>query len=464
MPLMPVMVNWAYWWQSDSPFSWIANSFQTVKNLEVRKNPKGIKLQYAMVKDSVSVIDEEVYCMITLPTSSDVIAFGVTGNVFRKSASTWLWVKNTYDIGNKVVWAAIYTVSSVSYLWFATEAKLWTITETNASSDNWTGNVVDKSWTIPLNSTTIHPMLVRNDGLYIGNKNTVIHVDPLGIWVDKVFDLSATNELIVKITDNGSMVRAYTKKVWLQDFGRCYYFNPTASSPQETQSFDSVFMWSVRRNSVDYIIAGQEPILYYYPYQKTPLKRIPNIWANPYIYETFKDYVVMGTTGWLYVRWSLNKNYPEALTFDYWTSNAETDIVTCVHNSNWTLYVACKNAAGTSFWVDKLSTTVYQTLWTLVSKVYYSEMMLKQKDSIEWYVANKVLTWANQIKLYTKYDFASDWTLQFTATASTHTTPFLKVPVRWWWNVLETKIELVGNGTDTPEVNESYFKFSERGI
>lgn len=31
-----------------------------------------------MVKDTVSVIDEEVYCMITLPASGDVIAFGVT--------------------------------------------------------------------------------------------------------------------------------------------------------------------------------------------------------------------------------------------------------------------------------------------------------------------------------------------------------------------------------------------------
>ena len=60
----------------------------------------------------------------------------------------------------------MYTVSSVSYLWFATEAKLWRITETNASSDTWTGNVVDKSTnspTIALNTAIIHPMLVRND-------------------------------------------------------------------------------------------------------------------------------------------------------------------------------------------------------------------------------------------------------------------------------------------------------------
>lgn len=52
------------------------------------------------------------------------------------------------------------------------------------------------------------------------------------------------------------------------------------------------------------------------------------------------------------------------------------------------------------------------------------------KDSIERYLANKVLTGANQIKLSTKYDFATNFTTQHTLTAATHTTPYVKVPVK----------------------------------
>ncbi len=465
MGLIPILTQWAYGGISDDMFVWIANSFQTIKNLEVRKNPKGIKLQYAMVKDSVSVIDEEVYCMITLPTSWDVIAFWVTWNIYRKHTATW--VKNTYDIGNKVVWAAMYSLWWVSYLWFCTEAKLRRITETNAANDNRTWNVVDKSSdspTITLNNVTIHPMLVMSDGLYIGNGNSVTYIDAAWAVTAKAFDISATNELVMKISDWGSMVRIYTKKIWIQDFGRCYFFTPTSDNPQEVQSFDAVFLWCAKRSSIDYMVAWQDPMLYYYPYQKTLLKRIPTVWVNPYIFETFKDYVVIWTTWWCYLRWALNKNYPEVLTFDYWTSWADTDIVTCVHNSNWTLYVACKNTWWTWFWIDKLSTSTFSTLWTLVSRAYYSDTMFAQKDSIERYLSNKVLAVNESIKLYTKYDYASNWTLQFTATPATHTTPFIKVPVRWWWNVIETKIELIWPWTSTPEVNESLLRFEQRGI
>lgn len=468
MGLAPILVNWASWGISDDKFVWVANSFQEVQGLEVRNNPKSLKLQYALTKDSWTTVDEISYCMCS-DHLTFVVAFGASGWVYVRSNLWWTgtWSKNVYTFATAVLDAAIFTVSGNIFLWMATATKMYIINIVYVLTADWTANVIDKSSvapTVALTSSVPHPMLVRPEWLYIGNGNSVTYIDPLWAVTYKALDISATNETVRAITDNGTMIRVYSNS-------KLYFFTATAIAPQETQNLDVDFNGVAKRNSVDYMIwssgwlVSDKSRIYYYPYQRTLLKIISGIAIYQNVYESYRENILIWGTAWVYAWWALNKNYPESLTLEYIPSDtANLSSTTCVYKAWTNLFVASRRSGTTLPRIDKLSTTTYTTSGFVTTRVYYSDMMLAQKDSIERYLAVKKLTGANQIKLYTKYDGTSNFTLEYTCTASTHPNPYIKIPIRWVWNYMELKIELIGNGSDTPEIYESYFKFSQRGI
>ena len=63
----------------------IANSFQHIENLEIRKHPKQVELNKKLVKDSGSVVVDKINCALTISDTGTIVAFGDAGNIYLKS-------------------------------------------------------------------------------------------------------------------------------------------------------------------------------------------------------------------------------------------------------------------------------------------------------------------------------------------------------------------------------------------
>jgi hypothetical protein len=158
---------------------------------------------------------------------------------------------------------------------------------------------------------------------------------------------------------------------------------------------------------------------------------------------------------------ALNKNYPEVLSSSYtvsWWITSEIWALFVVWDD---FYVSWRNWA--SYWIDKLSNT-YNDSGYLISRVYYWEARSLQKQANLVQTCFNKLTWDDKIKIYTKYDLATDFTLvrEITAT-SVKDKDFLDIfQITWDWNFIEIKIELISwNWTTTPEFYELFLTLND---
>lgn len=98
---------------------------------------------------------------------------------------------------------------------------------------------------------------------------------------------------------------------------------------------------------------------------------------------------------------------------EYKTSNGNnTDEIGCIWNSQGDLYVAWKN--GTSYGIDKLSTSTYATTGYATSKVYYGSEMWRLKGIKELRITHEPLITGQSIKVYTQQDLTGGYVLKQT--------------------------------------------------
>ncbi len=372
---------------SDDVFVGIADSSYAIENLEIRKNPKSVKLQNTLV-DEFSELTATGYfhCWVAV-SDGKTLFFTTTWEIWINIA--WTWTLAYTMVGNPaILWAAEYN----GYVYFATATHLSRVLLATLAS---TFTPTDINWqAFTEQDTTNHPMVATNLYLYIGDGQYVATVQ------DTVFDATTLNvpsdENVYQLTDNGASIRVYTRK-WVSDTGVTYYRDGVSDAVEQTQRLTGKMYNVCTKDDVDYITMGTMPILYFYPYQKQPLKRIDATLLSPYPNSmiVYENYVLMGREGWVWTRWAYTKDYPECLNYDYTSSVSSGWVTTCIINSSWTLYVAFYEA-GEWTWIERLSTTDYVLSGSFMSRAFYWSSIWENKYGIEMRMTHApLMDWEN---------------------------------------------------------------------
>lgn len=450
VPFTGLVIQWASWGISDSRFSGIPNSFQEIVNCDIRSEPNSIKLNHCLVKDTGTVIDQQINCMLSVSTTGDIMAFGNTGWIFLKQSGTWTKI---YTMASNV--AILSCQESNGFVYRCTATKIHR-TALATILPSFTPTAINWN-TFSAGDTENHPILVVKDLIFFGDGKYVAHYD--GITFTGTYFTMPSNEQVVALTLNGSAIRVYTK-LGVNDYGYCYYWNGSAGSTGlqqlQMQELTGKVLGVATKDSVDYMIMGNtDTLLYYYPFQKQGLKRLSNttIYYNNVI--VYKNYITFWRKWGVYTWWAYSKDYPEVLNYEYKTSNNNnTDDVTSLLNANGVLYVAWKN--GTSYGIDKLSTTAYYTSGYVITKVTYGTAMWKVKTIGEVFMTTKALASTENIKIYYNKDDSGAYTLSQTISwPRTEITTWIWAFSEYFTN--EIKVELNGDWTTTPQIDTMYF-------
>lgn len=384
-----------------------------------------------------------------IPLETVAVSTGVA--TFTKSLSNWKYYNVLFDKEG--------SARDPSY-----KAQTFPLNKTDINYISWLVPNKDTTngWAITSIGSTIvssnitHPMLATNLYLYIGDGRYVASMQDT-VYTAQTLALP-DKEFVYYLTINGAATRVYTRLI-NQDFGKCYYWDWVSTTIDQVQELEGLVRNVTTRESVDYIIMGYDPILYYYPFQKQQLKKLNNLSSFPYNMITYNNLLLFWRKGWVYSWWALNKNYPDVLSTDYKTSNDnETDDITCIHNSNGTLYVAWKN--WVVYGVDKLSTTNYVTSGKFTTRVFYGTVIWKNKYGIEGYLCHTPLLSWESIEIYEQTNLAGGYVLKQTITWPT-TLGITKVKLNWTYLQTELKFIVRWPWTSTPEILDIFFRCEE---
>lgn len=436
----------AVWWLSDNRFTWIDNSFQYSENIDIHSDPRAISLSKKLVKDSWTVITEKINCIILI--AWDIMAFWNSWGVYRRNA--WTWTKNSTNL-----WVPILSaIEFNSYLYWTTSTVLYRVAIGSISNTMTLSSLNYQT----LTSSSYHPLNVfSNDRLLIWNKNTINYVDVNDVYQASILTISPQLEIkyIYAFWSSVKIFAKYTNNNASQVlFWDWLTVDISEQIPLNWVNIEQVII----KDWVDYIISNNK--LWVLDWYKTAtLKDITSASYSTNLNSiTIKwNRLLYWWVWWVYEWGGLNKNYAEVLSFSYRTSNALTDVIWAIF-FDWTdLYVAWSN--GSTYWIDKLSTTVYNTTWYLTTRVYYWNSRLYKKASEKLLCAFNALTWTDTINIYYRYNLSSTWVLFQTITATSTKvvlSDFLtELQLTWTWVFIELKIELNSwTGTTTPEFYE----------
>ena len=404
---------------SDDRFLGTANSFRYAKGVEIRKNPKSLKLAYAVEKTTGSECDALANAMVTIQSTGDIIAFLSNGKILRRAAGAGSWVLVYTDSSSRNIMNAI---EYNGYLYWFTSQYIHRIA-ISAIDASWSGDVTENYKEFTNKNTTAHPALENNNKLYIGDGNFLAELDSLMTWTANKLVIFG-DEYIRCITFGGSMMRIFANKTNKVDAGHKYYWNGTSEAYNEKVYLKQIVHTAINDGGEDYIIAGMRPYLYISSgYDLIDLKRIPLVPDNKKCFLSpnsmcFYDSLIViapadtdtdasiGRGAWTYGR--ENKNYAFGLNFDYPTSNDNTtDIVGCIHNAAGVLYISWKN--GTSYGIDFVNTSKYRATGEVHSRVLYGNRAHKDKASMITSLSFNALTAGQKIEVYMRKNLATSW-------------------------------------------------------
>lgn len=484
---------------SDDRFLGIVNSFRYAKGIEIRKNPRSMTLAYAVDKNSGTVVTDLIMAMVTIKSTGDIIAFGDTGKIYRKTAGAGNWINCYTQPSNLKILNAIEY--NTNLYWF-TASKMHRIPVAEID-DTWAGSAglsVDYKTFANANANA-HPSIELNNKLYVGDGYFLAELDSLMTWTDDKVEIFHDEE-IRALTYGGAMMRIFSRRSDKVDGGHKYYWDGTSPTYSERVWINQVIHAAINCGSGntymsgagggDYVIAGRRPYLYNsvgYEWQK--LKRIPlvfddeNCYLSPNSLDYFDDLLAIGfaEAGDASIGrgvWTFGQEdykYPMSLNFDYPTSNDNsTDIIGCVHSSNGVLYFSWKKTTvGTpntySYGIDIVNTAKYRATGDLHSLVFLGEEADEQKGAMGIKMAFDNLYPGEGINVYLRKDLAANWESSVELSASYAYTPDEGVtyPDRAVvdkrkdialdigdFNFLETKIILTAGTSQltTPEVIE----------
>jgi len=462
MAIAPIMMNWAFWGISDDKFSGIANSFQSVKKLEVRKNPSYVRLQErAFADDITGTFNSLIKCFLTV-SNRDCLWFWHNWKIWRSAWSTASWV-NCATVSVQINWCAEFDW----YVYRSTPSKLYRIAVASITSSWW----AQTSWqTFSIGNDDMHPMFFSEAYLFIGDWYYLASVWLSSVWKADQLVLSK-DDYIRGITASWSVINIYTSILYF-DAWRVYKRQLLSPTPVSKQNFKFYIRWVVQKDAVDYIIAWKKPVLCYFPYLRQILKRPVALSDNHYAYTEHNWYIMMWTPGGVYSWGSLSKDYPESLVMDYIVSPvAGVEEIGAIHSWNIAMYISRKNwftygidlVTDFNYGVWDLPITRYATSGELVTRVYSGAQRFHYKTTDEFVLTFKPLATGESIVLSVAPDFSSTYSVVATIDNTVTTLWRFNVPFSKQFQFLETKITLNWPGTTTPELYEAFYRFSEWG-
>lgn len=434
---------------SDDRFLGIEHSFRYAKAVEIRKNPNSLTLAYAVDKDSGSVITDLVLAFVTIKSTGDIIAFGDTGKIYRKTAGAGSWVNcYTQPSSLKILNAFEYN----DYLYWFTAANVHRIAVANID-DTWTGDgTLSVNYKAFANdNANAHPAIELNNKMYVGDGYYLAELDSLGTWDDDRVEIFHDEE-IRALTFGGATMRIFSRSSTKKEGGHKYYWDGSSAGYNERVFINQVIHCAINgggQNTTmssaggsDYVIAGRRPFLYESSgYDWIKRKRIPLVYddENCYLSPNSLDYfdgllaigfaesgdASIGRGVWTYGQ--EDYKYPMSLNFDYPTSNDNnTDIIGAVHNSNGVLYFSWKKtAAGPvyTYGVDVVNTAKYAATGSLHSRVHYGAEADEDKAAIGVKMGFDTLAAGEAIDIYFRKNLATSWEASAELSASYAYTP-----------------------------------------
>ena len=436
--LLAPIFRWAYGWLSDDIFTGIDASFYSSKNIDIRGNAKGISLNKALVLDSSTTITEKINAILKTSTGK-MMAFWASGWIYRKDTTTW--AKITTDSPATTIYSAC---EFNGYIYWTTVDYLHRLAIGNLS---WNISATDAINRQALTSAVYHPLLPSMWDMFVG------HWWKLGkVWIENVWEDLITMDsvwVVKQMNDLGWSIRVITK--WASWNTNVYLRDGTNTNPDQTiplKWFD--VRQSAIFNGYNYLITNKWiGILDWYKIY--PIKKIDNFNDNINSISVYDEKLYIWWTGWVYVYGNKNKNYPEVLNLELSASNWNSaDVIWAIYSDWVDLYVSRSN--WSSYWIDKLSASVYYTTWELVTKAYYGKSLYEIKETIRGMVGYSTLKDWESVKISYSVDgwsYTEILTINFATVLPDLWTEDL-VFASWSFQYIQFKFELWGNGATTP--------------
>lgn len=437
--------TWATWWKSDDRFVWIVNSFQESKNIDIRTNPRGIKLNKALQLDNS--VDELITKIIKV-SNWTIIAFWENGWIYKKINN--IWSKNTNWLWSKVL-------DAVEFNW---NVYVTTSTKLYRQSVSTINNDVAMTEYQTLQNCIYHPLFNAHNGfLYVWNKDKVDYIE------------NTANAYMPDILTMNSLVKVkYFDMIWWnikvytefsdEDRTDVLFFDWFSNEILESFSLKWIILEQKQnKQGIDYIISNNQLWLIDW-YNTITLKNIDNYSKNFNSITVKWNRLLFWWTWWLREWWALNKNYPEVLSFSYtvsWWDDSEIWAIQTIWDD---LYVSWKN--WNNYGIDKLSNNYYSS-WYWISRVYYWNYRGSEKESNFLQTVFNKIQWTDNIKIYYRINLETNWTLldTYDINSDTENKFHHKKYFAWAWNFIEFKVELNSSWTTTPELFELFLWFND---
>lgn len=432
--------RWANWGIADDIFTGINNSYFYSENIEIRENSKGISLSKKLVQDTTTTNQIRV---IIKATTSLLIAWGNGWICYKCDNGSWSAV-STWRSKAWYSWAVFN-----DYVYRCEDNALYKVAVSDFSSASVTPTKVTD-----LVNTIYHPMLVSMGDLYIWNGSKLSKVDVSNVFSD-LFTME-TGGIITKLNDLWGAIRVITQSaLWNSNI---YLWDGVSDIPDETIPL----IWYVTYqsqiyNGYPYLVTNRGlGILDWYKIY--PLKKCDDFASIDNWIWVYNEKLIIAWKKGIYSRWAKNKNYNEVLSYDYVASGDVTAIF-----SDWIdLYVAWKKTGDTTtYWIDKLSNSAFNTSWYLITRWYYANSLKEVKEwIIAWIGYSELKSWQSIEIQYSVNGW--DFTTLRTITPTTQTIESFTEDmfVRDRFQYIQFKIILNGWGTNTPSFYALDFMFN----
>ena len=183
-------------------------------------------------------------------------------------------------------------------------------------------------------------------------------------------------------------------------------------------------------------------------YKIYPLKKCDDFANIENWIWVYNERLMIAWTKWVYSWGAKNKNYSEVLSYDYELTESNATVTTIC--SDWIdLFVAWKT--NSSSWIDKLSSSTYNTSGELITRWYYANSLKEIKDWIIAGIGYSVLQTNESVEIQYSVNGWAFTTLR-TITKDTQTLESFTEDlfVRDRFQYIQFKIILTWNGTTTP--------------
>lgn len=429
--------RWASGWLSDDMFTGIQDSFYDWANLEIRENAKWISISKAMVKDSGTTVTETINVIVKTGTTQWV-AFGNSWGIYVKDAGTWT-KKTTSSPATAVTGASVFWL----YLYWATSLHLHRILLTNIATR--ASEQLDQE---DLNDA-IHPMRATSTILVIGNGNVVTR---LWIAYDRLDVLTFEAATVVKIINEiGWTIRLYTSKT--KDIDVIYLWDWVKTAPDQVIPLEWYYIYqAIIFEWVDYVVTNKG-IGYIDGYKWIAIKKTTWFNSNYNSICVHNEKIYVWGTGWVYVFGAKNKNYPNVLNFEYYTSSLNVADTIWAMTSNGTDCLVASSGLGW-YKIDLLSTTTYSIFWYYIARGFYANSLAEIKGWLYvrlWFkplITGQSITVSYSLNGWTYVDLAA-----ITPTSDKKTSWTTAQKLNWQFQYILLKVSLVWPGTSTPEFN-----------